>query len=220
MKEQYSLFGTEDTKKTELPSKLTGKEKDKARLEFLKSELKRHNRLYHTLDNPEISDQEYDMLYKELVSLEEKYPDLVTKDSPTQKIGGEVLPYLEKAKHRLRMYGLDNVFSQAEDFIQKGKNYFSKENTQKELSLNVMETWWADPKLDGLAAEIIYENGELVSALTRGDGEEGEVITSAVKTIRNVPQHLGHDLPFTRIEVRGVVLMLQPQERSVSSIRA
>ncbi len=151
------------------------------------------------------------MLYKELVSLEEKYPALVTKDSPTQKIGGEVLPYLEKAKHRQRMYGLDNVFSQAEyeDFIQKGKNYFSKENTQKELSLATMDTWWADPKLDGLAAEIVYENGELVQALTRGDGEEGEVITSAVKTIRNVPQHLGHDLPFTRLEVRGEVLMLK-----------
>lgn len=205
MSRQHSLFEIENNRPQ------TQEEKDKARLEFLKSELKRHNRLYHTLDNPEISDQEYDMLYKELVSLEEKYPALVTKDSPTQKIGGEVLPYLEKAKHRQRMYGLDNVFSQAEyeDFIQKGKNYFLKENTQKELSLSCMDTWWADPKLDGLAAEIIYENGELVQALTRGDGEEGEVITSAVKTIRNVPQHLGHDLPFTRIEVRGEVLMLK-----------
>lgn len=205
MSKQYSFFETENT-----PQQTQG-EKDKARLKFLKSELKRHNRLYHTFDNPEISDQEYDMLYKELVGLEEKYPELVTKDSPTQKIGGEVLPYLEKAKHRQRMYGLDNVFSQAEyeDFIQKGKNYFSKENTQKELSPACMDTWWADPKLDGLAAEIIYENGELVQALTRGDGEEGEVITSAVKTIRNVPQHLGHDLPFTRIEVRGEVLMLK-----------
>lgn len=212
MKKQGSLFDMEYTeKKTEQPPELAQEEKDKARLEFLKSELKRHNRLYHTLDNPEISDQEYDILYKELVSLEEKYPELVTKDSPTQKIGGEVLPYLEKAKHRQRMYGLDNVFSQAEyeDFIQKGKNYFAKENTQKELSLATMDTWWADPKLDGLAAEIIYENGELVQALTRGDGEEGEVITSAVKTIRNVPQHLGHDLPFTRIEIRGEVLMLK-----------
>lgn len=205
MSKQYSFFETENT--PQQPQE----EKDKARLEFLKSELKRHNRLYHTFDNPEISDQEYDRLYKELVSLEEKYPALVTKDSPTQKIGGEVLPYLEKAKHRQRMYGLDNVFSQAEyeDFLQKGKNYFLKENTQKELSLATMDTWWADPKLDGLAAEIIYENGELVQALTRGDGEEGEVITSAVKTIRNVPQHLGHDLPFTRIEVRGEVLMLK-----------
>ena len=72
-----------------------------------------------------------------------------------------------------------------------------------------MDTWWADPKLDGLAAEIIYENGELVAALTRGDGEEGEVITSAVKTIRNVPKRLGDNLPFTRLEVRGEVLMLK-----------
>lgn len=213
MNRQHSLFDIENAPQQspkQSPEQVQ-EEKDKARLEFLKSELKRHNRLYHTFDNPEISDQEYDMLYKELVSLEEKYPALVTKDSPTQKIGGEVLPYLEKAKHRQRMYGLDNVFSQAEyeDFLQKGKNYFSRENTQKELSLATMDTWWSDPKLDGLAAEIIYENGELVQALTRGDGEEGEVITAAVKTIRNVPQHLGHDLPFTRIEVRGEVLMLK-----------
>lgn len=202
MAEQYSLFGAAEK---------TQEQKDKERLDFLKKELKRHNSLYHTFDNPEISDQEYDALFKELVGLEEKYPNLVTKDSPTQKVGGEVLSYLEKAKHRLRMYGLDNVFGREEyeDFIQKGKNYFQKENTHKELNLQQLDTWWADPKLDGLAAEIIYENGELVMALTRGDGEEGEVITSAVKTIRNVPQHLGENLPFSRIEVRGEVLMLK-----------
>lgn len=202
MAEQYSLFGAAEK---------TQEQKDKERLDFLKKELKRHNSLYHTFDNPEISDQEYDALFKELVGLEEKYPEFVTKDSPTQKVGGEVLSYLEKAKHRLRMYGLDNVFGREEyeDFIQKGKNYFQKENTHKELNLQQLDTWWADPKLDGLAAEIIYENGELVMALTRGDGEEGEVITSAVKTIRNVPQHLGENLPFSRIEVRGEVLMLK-----------
>lgn len=202
MAEQYSLFGAAEK---------TQEQKDKERLDFLKKELKRHNSLYHTFDNPEISDQEYDALFKELVGLEEKYPNFVTKDSPTQKVGGEVLSYLEKAKHRLRMYGLDNVFGREEyeDFIQKGKNYFQKENTHKELNLQQLDTWWADPKLDGLAAEIIYENGELVMALTRGDGEEGEVITSAVKTIRNVPQHLGENLPFSRIEVRGEVLMLK-----------
>lgn len=202
MAEQYSLFGAAEK---------TQEQKDRERLDFLKKELKRHNSLYHTFDNPEISDQEYDALFKELAGLEEKYPELVTKDSPTQKVGGEVLSYLEKARHRLRMYGLDNVFGREEyeDFVQKGKNYFLKENTHKELNPQELDTWWADPKLDGLAAEIIYENGELVMALTRGDGEEGEVITSAVKTIRNVPQHLGDSLPFSRIEVRGEVLMLK-----------
>lgn len=211
MAEQYSLFGNlplDSQNKSSVPSQL---EQDVLRLNFLKSELKRHNRLYHTLDDPEISDQEYDRLYKELVELEEKYPELATPDSPTQKIGGEVLPYLEKARHRLRMYGLDNVFSAEEynDFLQKGKNFFMKENPYRDLTVSALDLWWADPKLDGLAAEIIYENGELVMALTRGDGEEGEVITSAVKTIRNVPKHLGHDLPFTRLEVRGEVLMLK-----------
>ena len=204
MAEQFSLFETKEPKKTQ-------KEIDIERLTFLKKELKRHNKLYHTLDNPEISDQEYDVLFKELVALENQYPELITKDSPTQKIGGEVLSFLATQKHRLRMYGLDNVFSleEYEAFLQKGKNYFIKENPYKELSTVTLDTWWADPKLDGLAAEIIYENGELVMALTRGDGEEGEVITSAVRTIRNVPQHLGENLPFTRLEVRGEVLMLK-----------
>ncbi len=205
MTEQFSLLNMANE-----PEK-TQREKDGDRIDFLKKELQRHNRLYHTFDNPEISDQEYDMLFKELVALEEQYPELAAKDSPTRKIGGEVLPYLEKAKHTQRMYGLDNVFSQAEyeDFVQKGKNYFSKESTRKELSVSSLDTWWADPKLDGLAAEIIYENGELIAALTRGDGEEGEVITSAVKTIRNVPKRLEDNLPFTRLEVRGEVLMLK-----------
>lgn len=204
MAEQFSLFETKEPKKTQ-------KEIDIERLTFLKKELKRHNKLYHTLDNPEISDQEYDVLFKELVALENQYPEFITKDSPTQKIGGEVLSFLATQKHRLRMYGLDNVFSleEYEAFLQKGKNYFIKENPYKELSTVTLDTWWADPKLDGLAAEIIYENGELVMALTRGDGEEGEVITSAVRTIRNVPQHLGENLPFTRLEVRGEVLMLK-----------
>ena len=211
MAEQYSLFGDIPKNPQEQKPAETKQERDEKRLNFLKSELKRHNRLYHTLDNPEISDQEYDRLFKELVALEEQYPQWVTKDSPTQKIGGEVLPYLEKARHRLRMYGLDNVFSaeEYEDFLQKGRNYFIKENPYRDLSAAVLDTWWADPKLDGLAAEIIYENGELVMALTRGDGDEGEVITSAVKTIRNVPRHLGQDLPFARLEVRGEVLMLK-----------
>ncbi len=204
MAEQFSLFDAKEPIKTK-------KEKDSERLIFLKQELKRHNSLYHTFDNPEISDQEYDSLFKELVELEKEYPEFVTKDSPTQKIGGEVLSFLATQKHKLRMYGLDNVFSleEYEAFLQKGKNYFIKENPYKELSVLSLDTWWADPKLDGLAAEIIYENGELVMALTRGDGEEGEVITSAVRTIRNVPQHLGDNLPFTRLEVRGEVLMLK-----------
>lgn len=225
MAEQYSLFGDmlslQAEKTGNMPEEkaenktaaqpVSQEETDKKRLLVLKEELKRHNRLYHTFDNPEISDQEYDALFKELAALEEKYPELVTADSPTRKIGGEVLPYLEKARHKLRMYGLDNVFSKEEyeDFLQKGKNYFVKENTDRELSLAKLDVWRADPKLDGLAAEIIYEDGELVMALTRGDGEEGEVITSAVKTIRNVPKHLGHNLPFTRLEVRGEVLMLK-----------
>jgi len=184
---------------------------EKERVFVLRQELKCHNALYHTDDSPEISDFEYDVLYKELVQLEEKHPELVSKDSPTQRVGGELLSSLASHKHRLRMYGLDNVFSVAEygDFLQRAKNYLSKEVDARKMNSFDVQKWWADPKLDGLAAEIIYENGELIMALTRGDGEVGEVISSAIKTIRNVPQHLGEKLPFTRLEVRGEVLMLK-----------
>ncbi len=183
----------------------------KERVLFLQKELKRHNTYYHTHDAPEISDLEYDALFKELTEIEAEHPEFITQDSPTQRIGGELLSSLDSHKHRLRMYGLDNVFSVEEygDFLQRAKNYLAKEVDSRKLSSFEIEKWWVDPKLDGLAAEIIYENGELVMALTRGDGETGELITSAIRTIRNIPQHLGKDLPFSRLEVRGEVLMLK-----------
>lgn len=195
--DQFSLFDS--------PEK---KERDRAgaRAAWLRRELERHNRLYHQLDAPEITDEAYDALYRELVDLEEKFPDLRTLDSPTRRVGGAVLPYLETRPHRERMYGLDNVFSAGEweAFVQKASRALP------EAGGNVMTDWWADPKLDGLACELAYENGVMVQALTRGDGEVGEVVTEAMRTVRNLPLRLAGAGPFPRrIEIRGEVLMFR-----------
>ncbi len=177
-----------------------------ARIAFLTAELNRHNRLYHQLDAPEITDEAYDALFRELVALEEAHPDLRQPDSPTRRVGGAVLPYLETRPHRQRMYGLDNVFSaeEWEAFVLRA------ERALPEAAPDVMAAWWADPKLDGLACEIAYENGVMVQALTRGDGEVGEVVTEAMRTVRNLPLRLAGEGPFPRrIEVRGEVLMFR-----------
>lgn len=177
-----------------------------ARAKKLRRELERHNRLYHQLDAPEITDEAYDTLFRELVELEEKFPDLRAEDSPTRRVGGAVLPYLETRPHRERMYGLDNVFSgeEWEGFVQKAARALP------EAPAEVMGTWWADPKLDGLACELTYENGVMVQALTRGDGEVGEVVTEAMRTVRNLPLRLAGSDPFPRrIEIRGEVLMFR-----------
>ena len=179
-----------------------------ARAATLRREIERHNRLYHQLDAPEITDEAYDALFRELTALEERYPDLRTPDSPTRRVGGAVLPYLETRPHRERMYGLDNVFSEEEweGFAQKAARALP------EAGPDVMAAWWADPKLDGLACELTYENGVMTQALTRGDGEVGEVVTEAMRTVRNLPLRLAGPGPFPRlIEIRGEVLMFRKE---------
>lgn len=172
----------------------------------LRREIERHNRLYHTLDAPEITDEAYDALFRELVDIERRYPHLQTPDSPTLRVGGAVLPSLETRAHSVRMYGLDNVFSAGE------WNAFAQRAARQlpEAAPDIMAAWWADPKLDGLAVEITYENGVMTQALTRGDGSVGEVVTEAVRTVRNVPLRLLGEGPFpVRLEVRGEMLMFR-----------
>ncbi|WP_446423702.1 NAD-dependent DNA ligase LigA [Mailhella sp.] len=188
-----------------------------ARIAFLTAELNRHNRLYHQLDAPEITDEAYDALFRELAALEEAHPDLRQSDSPTRRVGGAVLPYLETRPHRQRMYGLDNVFSaeEWEAFVLRA------ERALPEAAPDVMAAWWADPKLDGLACEIAYENGVMVQALTRGDGEVGEVVTEAMRTVRNLPLRLAGEGPFPRrIEVRGEVLMFRREFEGLNERQA
>ncbi len=175
--------------------------KERARYKWLLQDLQRHNHLYHTLDTSEISDEEYDALYKELVEFEEKYPQFIDKKSPTKKVGGNLIQGLQQKAHNNRMYGLDNVFDidEFKAFSQKMKNIEPKADL----------TFFADLKLDGIACELVYEKGELVLALTRGDGLIGEDITHAAKLIKNIPQKLTSiDIPDL-LEVRGEVLFFK-----------
>lgn len=172
---------------------------------YLRAELARHNYLYHTRDAPEISDDQYDALFAELVDLEERWPDLRTADSPTLRVGDHLLPGLEKKQHLLRMYGLDNVFSY-EDWLSFAERMERAWKKGEVLRLD----FWCDPKLDGLAVELAYENGVLVQALTRGDGQEGEIVTAAARAIRNVPPALMGPGPFPRyFEARGEVVIFK-----------
>lgn len=177
------------------------------RASFLANELERHNYLYHTLDSPEISDEEYDSLFRELVELETKWPGLKKPNSPTTRIGSGILENLPKMPHAARMYGLDNVFSmeEFEDFVQRLTRVWDEKKEGP-----VPSAFWCDPKLDGLALELVYLDGQLAYALTRGDGEIGEVVTEAVRTIRNVPLILHGEPPFPEtLTVRGEVVLFK-----------
>lgn len=171
-----------------------------ARARELAEHIEHHNYLYHTLDAPEISDAAYDALFRELQELEREYPHIAHENSPTRRMGGKLLDSLPSRAHSQRMYGLDNVFSGEEwrDFVKK----------MLKVLPEAPLVFWCDPKLDGLAMELVYEHGQLTLALTRGDGEVGEVVTEAVRTIRNVPLKLRGDGPFPdRLEVRGEVVI-------------
>ena len=182
------------------------------RMAWLVTILEHHNYLYHTLDKPVISDDQYDALFRELKALEEEHPQWRSPHSPTLRVGGGLLGGLPKQRHRQRMYGLDNVFSAEEwqEFVARMQRALPK----------VPLAFWCDPKLDGLALEIIYENGILQQALTRGDGEEGEVVTEAVRTIRTVPLRLRGAGPFPeRLEVRGEVVIYKKDFAAINEHR-
>ncbi|WP_291440475.1 NAD-dependent DNA ligase LigA [Desulfovibrio sp.] len=190
---QHSLFA----------SGPTGEERQRA--QWLTAELERHNHLYHTLDRPEISDDQFDALFRELQELEARWPELRSPHSPTLRVGGGLLDGLAKKAHSLQMYGLDNVFSaeQWQEFAERMVRAWGVD-----VNGPLPKGFWCDPKLDGLALEIIYVDGVLQEALTRGDGEVGEVVTEAVRTIRTVPLRLAGPGPFpARLEVRGEVVM-------------
>lgn len=164
----------------------------------LRTTLRHHEYLYHVMDAPEIPDAEYDRLMRELRELETKHPELITPDSPTQRVGAAPLAAFSQIRHEVPMLSLDNVFDE-ESFLAFNKR------VQDRLKSNEKVTWCCELKLDGLAVSILYENGVLVSAATRGDGTTGEDITSNVRTIRAIPLKLhGENIP-ARLEVRGEV---------------
>lgn len=166
----------------------------------LREKLNHHSYQYYVLDDPEIPDIEYDRLYRELQALEKQFPELITSDSPTQRVGDKPLDGFTQVKHEVPMLSLDNVFNEEElgDFYKR---------IQQRLDSDKKIVFAAEPKLDGLAVSLLYENGILVRAGTRGDGTTGEDITQNVRTIHSIPlKLLGKNVP-TLLEVRGEVFM-------------
>lgn len=161
---------------------------------------------YHVLDNPTITDQEYDKYLRELIILEEKYPDKVRDDSPTKRVGGKVLDKFEKHKHKIPMMSLANVFN--EDEIRDFDKKIKKDSVNPEYVCEL--------KIDGLSVSLNYENGKLLSAATRGDGVIGEDITENVKTIKTVPLTLKKPIS---IEVRGEIYMPKKVLKSLNEKR-
>jgi DNA ligase (NAD+) len=175
-------------------------EQAQVEVQTLRAQLEDHNYQYYVMDAPSIPDAEYDRLMKALIKLEKAFPVLQSPDSPSQKVGGVPLSKFEQVTHEVAMLSLDNGFEE-EDL-----NAFEKRLQDRLLNFNDLE-FSCEPKLDGLAVSILYENGVLVQAATRGDGQVGENITQNVKTIANVPIKLRGDNIPTRVEVRGEVFM-------------
>ncbi|MDD4569334.1 MAG: NAD-dependent DNA ligase LigA, partial [Tepidanaerobacteraceae bacterium] len=169
-------------------------------IQKLRALINHHNHLYYVLDNPEISDVEYDKLMRELIALESRFPELITPDSPTQRIGGEPLAAFNRFTHREAMISLADAFSEGDlrDFHRR----------VTETAGNQVE-YVVELKIDGLAISLTYEKGFLVTAATRGDGTVGEEVTQNVKTIKSVPLRLNvpsSEMP-TLMEVRGEIYL-------------
>lgn len=166
----------------------------------LRKLLEHHNHRYYVLDQPEITDAEYDALFQELLRLEEEHPELRVPHSPTQRVGGQPSEAFAPREHRLPMYSLDNIFEPSEwqTYLQRLHRLLPGETIH----------FWVDPKLDGLAVEVIFENGVLTAAATRGDGKTGEDVSQNMRTVRNLPLQLMGVGPWpSYLEVRGEVVI-------------
>ena len=170
-------------------------------IDTLRQDLRRYEYEYHVLDNPTIPDAEYDRLFHQLKALEAAHPELITADSPTQRVGAKPLSGFAQIRHEIPMLSLDNAFSDEEFYA------FVKRIEDRLIRLPEPLTFCCEPKLDGLAVSILYVNGVLTQAATRGDGTTGEDITANIRTIRNIPLQLLMDNPPARLEVRGEVFM-------------
>ena len=178
------------------------KDKDKIKKKYNDKikELKKHNKLYYLKDKPLITDKDYDILKNEILKLEDKYPFLKNKDSPSKSIGFKPSKVFEKKKHEVPMLSLSNIFDEDDliNFEKKIKNYL-------DLSASKLFEYSVEPKIDGISASLTYKDGILILGLSRGDGYEGEEITENLKTIKDIPQTVkSKDFP-KNIEIRGEV---------------
>ena len=165
------------------------------KIEDLRAELHQHNYNYYTLDEPTISDFEFDLKLKELQALEKNHPEFYDSNSPTLRVGGEITKNFPTVQHQFRMYSLDNSY----DF-----NDLEDWEKRIEKTLNEQVEFVAELKYDGASISILYENGQLIEAVTRGDGFQGDEITPNVKTISEIPMKLHGDFP-ERFFIRGEI---------------
>ena len=171
-------------------------------IQQLREQLNKHNYRYYVLDDPEVPDAEYDRLFQQLKSLEAEHPSLITPESPTQRVGGAPLAAFKQVQHELPMLSLDNAFN-AEDMQEFNRRIVDRLAYPADTEIG----YACEPKLDGIAISLLYENGVLIRGLTRGDGSTGEDITLNVRTIPTIPLKLsGSDYP-ERLEVRGEIYM-------------
>jgi DNA ligase (NAD+) len=185
----------------------------KAEIDRLVAELKRHDLAYHQKDAPEIPDAEYDALKHRLLALEAAHPEFIREDSPSQTVGAAPAEGFGKVRHRVRMLSLANAFSDEDvaDFVERIRRFLSLKDETIAFT--------AEPKIDGLSLSLRYENGRLVEAATRGDGEEGENVTANVRTIEEIPDRLSGDVPAV-FEVRGEVYMRQEDFAALNARQA
>ncbi|MCX6810729.1 MAG: NAD-dependent DNA ligase LigA [Candidatus Berkelbacteria bacterium] len=172
------------------------KQEAKNRIEKLRGELNQHRYFYYVLDKPKISDAVYDSLFRELEKIEEEYPDLITPDSPTQRVGAEPVKKFEKVKHDSRMLSINDVFNFEE--LEKWEERLIKLGAKNAIEEN---GYFVELKMDGLAVSLIYEDGVLVQGSTRGNGSIGENVTQNLKTINSIPLRLRS----TEVHLRGVL---------------
>ena len=180
-----------------------------ARLEVLKKEIAYHNKQYYVLDNPEISDYQYDQLMRELIAIEEEYPELLTSDSPSQRVGGEALKQFESYTHRNPLLSLMNAYG-TDDL----REFHSR--MLHDLNTDTIE-YAVEYKIDGLSIALYYEDGVLKRGVTRGDGVTGEDVTANVRTVKNIPLRLYNDLPV--LEARGEVYLPKASFEKINAQR-
>lgn len=183
----------------------TEEEAVRRRAEFLRSELRRHNRLYYEQAEPEISDAEYDALFLELEKLERDHPELADPDSPTRRVGGAPLQGFNQIRHAVPMLSIDDIFEQRDALIPDEELVEFYNKLVRTLGTDTVPVS-VEPKIDGVALSIMYRNGRMSYAATRGDGEVGDDVTANVRTIRTIPLTLPADAPAV-LEVRGEVFM-------------
>ncbi len=192
---------------------MTAPKKIITEVEQLRSEINHHNRLYYVEDSPSISDAEYDRLYDRLLVLEKEYPELVAPDSPTQRVGAPLAKRFAPVTHRKAMLSLQKVTT-VEEFTEFDRRV--REGLERTADIEYV----TEPKLDGLAVELVYENGMFVLGSTRGDGQTGENITPNLKTIRNIPLRLSATAAkkYPLLEVRGEVIMKKSAMQKLNRI--